>query len=536
MKPLASVDLFVSGMQTVLTLDRAPVETLPGGWQRAAPALVFLGTALFLWWTFGNRLILGTNDEGIYLDAAERILHGQKPYVDFFGVMTPGSFWIQALGFRLLGVTQIAGRAPVILFIALECALVYWLVERYASRGAAIVTSLFFLAFQTADPSMVTATHRWDSGALALASIAVCVAAQSVERRRWLLASGILIVCAALATPSVAMVGVVTLAWLAWPAGQRARAGWYLLGLSMALTVAGIALGLNGMLSALLRQLVWLSRNYSAVNVMHYGAIIGGYGALFQGASVWELPVQFCAVFCLALPAVLPIVAIVGGLRRVSPYLLLSVVALVASTYPRSDVAHLAYISALPYAVVGIFIYRWVPVRPRAWLVIFAGVWAAVFALQGQLPGRLVPLDTPVGNVRASAAEAPAVRELLSRVQPGQSLFVYPYRPLFYFLTQTENPTRYSYLQAGLMTNEDVGIALAELEARPPEWVLYMELNQAEFERVFPAGERFDSHYPQLESWIKANYRPTGFSPVGGYVLLRRAGDNIHHEAHSTLP
>jgi hypothetical protein len=86
------------------------------------------------------------------------------------------------------------------------------------------------------------------------------------------------------------------------------------------------------------------------------------------------------------------------------------------------------------------------------------------------------------------------------------------------------------------MTNEDIGIALSELEARPPEWMLYMDLNQAEFERVFPSGKRFDSHYPQLESWIKANYRPAGSPSLGGYALLRRAVYNIHHEAHATLP
>ena len=127
---------------------------------------------------FGNRLILGTNDEGIYLDAAQRILRGQKPYVDFFGYMTPGSFWAQALAFRVFGVTLAAGRVLVISYVAVECALIYWLVERFASRGTAIVTALLFLAFETADPTMLTAQHRWDSGAFALASIAICVAAQ----------------------------------------------------------------------------------------------------------------------------------------------------------------------------------------------------------------------------------------------------------------------------------------------------------------------------------------------------------------------
>ena len=516
-------------MQTELAPERAPVETRQQWLRRAAPLLVFVGAALFLWFAFGNRLILGTNDEGIYLDAAQRILHGQKPYVDFFGVMTPCSFWIQALAFRLLGVTQLAGRAPVILYIALECALIYWLIERYASRAAGIVTALFFLAFQTADPSMITATHRWDSGALALGSIAICVAAQAELPRQWLAVSGFLIACAALATPSVALVGIVTLVWL------RKRAGWYLLGASMGGLAAVAVLSLGGMLPAFVRQLQWLSRNYSSVNVMRYGSIIGGYRALFEGAGVWELPIRFCVVFCLALPAILPVAALLVGWRRVNSYLLLSIAALVASTYPRSDVAHLAYISALPYAVTGILVYRLVPARPRAWLVIFVGVWAAVFGLQPQLPGRLVPLQTPVGDVRASVAEAPAVRELLARVQPGQALFVYPYKPLFYFLTQTENPTRYSYLGPGMMTSEDAGLALEELQTNPPEWVLYMDLNRTEFERVFPSGKGLDWHYPQIETWIKANYGPTALPSLGGYLLLRRPADNINHEAHSTL-
>jgi len=515
--------------------------------ERAVPLAVFLGTTLLLLWVFGHRLILGTNDEGIYLDAAERILHGQKPYLDFFGYMSPGSFWMQALAFRLFGVTLAAGRVLVILYIALECSLVYWLIERFASRAAGIVTALLFLAFQTADASMITAQHRWDSSALSLASITLCVAAGS--HRRWLAASGFLIACAALATPSVALVGAATLAWLLWPGGQRMRAVWYLLGIGVAGTSAAIALWLTGILPAFLQQLSWLSRNYSSVNVMHYGSIIGGYGTLFEGAGPWELPFRLGVVFCLALPAVLPVVALAGGamfwaqrksgaepLRTVIPYLLLCVIALVASTYPRSDVAHLAYVAALPYAVAAILAYRLLPARPRAWLTISIAVWAALFAWQIQLPSGLRSLHTPAGDVRASAAEAPLVEELLSRVHPHQSLFVYPYKPLLYFLTQTDNPTRYSYLAPGMMTGEDAGFVLSDLQASPPEWVLYMDLDRAEFERVFPAGKGFDPHYPQLESWIQANYRSASCPPLGGYVLLERAGHNIHHEAHATLP
>lgn len=484
--------------------------------QHAIPLAIFIGTALLLLWMFGNRLILGTNDEGIYLDAAERIVHGQKPYVDFFGYMSPGSFWMQALAFRSFGVTLAAGRVLVILYVALESALIYWLVLRFASRSAAIVTALFFLAFQTADPSMLTSQHRWDSSAFALASIALCLG----SKRGHLLASGLLIACAALATPSVALVALVTLAWL------RKRAGWYVGGIAVAGTSALVALWLGGILPAFFQQLQWLSRNYSSVNVMPYGAIIGGYGALFQGATRWELPIRFCVVVCMALPALLPIlaVAMVWTQRKTELlYLLLCVIALVASTYPRSDIAHLAYVAALPYALMGILVYRLLPSRPRAWFTAAIAIWAAVFASRVELPGTLRSLHTPAGEVRASAEDAPMIEGLLAYVRPHQSLFVYPYKPLLYFLTQAENPTRYSYLAPGMMTNRDAMLALSELQARPPEWVLYMDLDPAEFERVFPAGKGLDAHYPQLEDWIQANYRPSGCLPVGAYALLRRA-------------
>ncbi len=474
---------------------------------------------------FGNRLVLATNDEGIYFDAAERILHGQRPYVDFFGYMSPASFWMQALAFRLLGVTLAAGRVLVLFYVAIECALIYLLVERFASRASAIISALLFLAFQTADPRLLTAQHRWDSSAFALASIAICVASQS----RWpLAASGFLIACAALATPSVALVAIATLLWLGVWLGRRLW--WYLGGIAIAGASAVAALWITGTFQAFLAQLGWLSRNYAAVNVMPYGSIIGGWSALFQGAVVGELPVRSGIVICLALPAILPIVALAGGAllwfrRRESMllYLLLCVAALAASTHPRSDVAHLAYVAALPYAVAGIVMYRLLPARPRVWLTLAMAVFASAFLMQVQLPGNFKTLHTPVGDVRADAEEAPLVQKLLSSVRPHQSLFVYPYKPLLYFVTQAENPTRYSYLAPGLMTADDARLALSELQARPPEWVLYMDLDHAEFERVFPAAKGFDPHYPQLESWIQANYRASACPPLNGYLLLRRA-------------
>jgi hypothetical protein len=52
--------------------------------------------------------------------------------------------------------------------------------------------------------------------------------------------------------------------------------------------------------------MLWLQRNYSAVNVMPYGALIGGYASLFEGAGGAEWVVRLLIVACIAIPAWLP--------------------------------------------------------------------------------------------------------------------------------------------------------------------------------------------------------------------------------------
>jgi hypothetical protein len=92
-----------------------------------------------------------------------------------------------------------------------------------------------------------------------------------------------------------------------------------------------------------------------------------------------------------------------------------------------------------------------------------------------------------------------------------------------YVLTQARNPTRYSYLMPGMMTRSQETEALAELEARPPEWLMYMQLSREELLRVFPNGTDRAWRFAELESWMQQNYRPVEGPSirVGGYGLWR---------------
>ena len=118
------------------------------------------------------------------------------------------------------------------------------------------------------------------------------------------------------------------------------------------------------------------------------------------------------------------------------------------------------------------------------------------------------------------------MRELLAHVDRNDSLFVFPYQPIHYFLTQARNPTTFSYLAPGMMKEAEETAALEQLRSRPPDWILYLPLTDAEFARVFPNTEGLDWRFHRLEAWIAEHYRPLERPEVniGGYQLMQRIG------------
>src|SRR6202040_2920946 len=123
---------------------------------------------------------------------------------------------------------------------------------------------LVFFGFQIADPSFLTAQHRWDSSTLALAGL--CVAVAFVEKRSpWALAaSGGLLAMAAWCTPSVALVGIAQALWLAAARERRKALIPFNAGVLAVTAVAVGWLAFTGTLPAFLHQMLWLQRNYGA--------------------------------------------------------------------------------------------------------------------------------------------------------------------------------------------------------------------------------------------------------------------------------
>ncbi len=497
-------------------------------------AAVFLGVAIVLLAFHGNRVV-ATNDEGIMLEPAQRVAAGARPYVDFWAYMSPGSYWLQAAVFRVFGVSLLTGRLIVILDFSLQCALVFWLTARLASMRAAAVVLFAFAGFQMADPTFLTAQHRWDSATLALAGVAIAVSASS--RFQWA-ASGALLAAAAWCTPTVALVGAAEGLWLGASRQRRKALLPWAAGIAVVSSLSAAWLIAKGSLHAFFEQMLWLKHNYSGINTMPYGAIIGGYRALFVGSSGWsELAVRAILVACVALPAILPPVALLGWavalwrrktpaeLRPIVQLLLLALAALVITLFPRADVMHLAFIAALSYVLAGAALARLMPARGGVALAMATFIMAGVFASNFFITLRgTTAVASPVGTLRIANEQLSAMENLLAKVRPGDGLFVYPYMPIDYFLTQAKNPTRFAFLNPGMSTTRDAGAALEDLQTHPPQWLLYLKLSREEFLRIFPHGSNFDWRYETLEDWLENNYQPLKNPDVtvSGYQLWQR--------------
>ena len=486
-----------------------------------------------------NRVVV-TNDEGILLDAAQRVAGGERPYVDFWTYMSPGSYWLLGIVFRFLGVSLFTGRLLVILDFALQCGLVFWLTSRLASLRTAIAVTIAFLGFQMADPSFLTAQHRWDSSTLALTGVAI--AASATSRRAWM-ATGAVLAVAAWCTPTVGGVLIVTALWLWFQRERRPALLPLLTGAAIPFAAGAVLLIAQGGLIPFFQQMLWLRQNY-LVNAMPYGAILGGYGALFEDSSgILELAIRVLLVGCVALPAILPPLALLGWgwllwrkkvdaeQRPVAVLLLLAAAALIAALSPRPDVMHLAFVVALPYVLAAAAFSKLIPIPARVPIGLFAVLMAALFSLNSFTTlSKTSYLETPVGNLRVENQQRPAMEKLFATVRPGEPLFVYPYMPMHYFLTQTRNPTDYSFFSPGMSTPREALAALAELQQRPPEWILFMKISRKEYLRVVPQGGSTEWRYTELEDWLEQNYAPLERkSPedpkvvVAGYELRRRS-------------
>ena len=480
-------------------------------------------------WLFSARRVVLINDEGIYLDAAARMLSGQAPYRDFFALTGPECFLLHSLVFRWMGISLATGRFLVIFDIAVLAAGIFGFIDHFRKRALAVFVASLFVVSVASNVSMVTANHRWDSSAHGLIALALVFyldrtwrgVAGRGNRRRSTIAflAGAMAASAACITPPVALVGLALMGWLACHRETRLFAGPFIAGSAATCAVMSLWLAWHGALVPMATHLLWSAAHYSGANRILFGGIIGGYAALFDGVRGLDILLRTALTLWVALPAILAIVVFLWwpvrllgrqdapDTRRGVGLLLLAAGAFVCSCYPRMDVGHLTYASPLFWVLAALLGAGLKSRRARLGTVSVLAAVAAMFVAYAA--GHFLKettAETRVGRVRGTSEDLRLVRALDRYIPGDQTLFVFPYTPIFYFLTRATNPTSYSFLQPGMMSPEDEALALGQLRAQPPAYIIYSNVRPEEYLRIWPSSDPSRLRMRRIEAFIASEY------------------------------
>jgi hypothetical protein len=471
--------------------------------------VVFLCAFAYLGWLAASRFVLTLNDEGIYLDGGLRVFHGQVPYKDFFALTGPGTFALLAASMRVWGTTLAAGRMPVVFDIAILTACLFWLVAKMSNQITAIFASFTFLAFVTLGETAVVANHRWDSSAWAVLAATLIIAAEEKSKISAFVA-GMAVGIAALCTPPVALVAVALGACIIVYRTLRPLFLAYAGGVAVTLAAGLLWIVSRGAFPAMLNSLWWSASNYSGANRVWYGSVTGGYANLLHGGSLVNTASAIAVLLFLTLPATLPFLSAIWLWKRPPMTVVMLMVtgfALILSTYPRWDLNHLTWISAPFYALVAVLIARTSFKKAAAVIVLIAAGSCTMVSIQQRF--HETARVTSIGSVHGKPADLDVLAMIEARVKPSDTLFVFPYRPLLYFVTGAHNPTRYSFLQPGMFSDQDESEALNELRAHPPRWVFYTQVSPEAYLRIWPGSDPRRLQMVGIEDFLRENYAGT---------------------------
>jgi hypothetical protein len=128
-------------------------------------------------------------DDPVLAHAAERVLHGQRPHVDFHDVYTGGLSYVGAASFKMFGTNMMAPRITLLLFFVPAMAAIWYIASRMLSPTAASLITLLAAAWSV--PQYPCPTASWYMLYFAIFATAALFGYLESRNRRWIFAAGV---------------------------------------------------------------------------------------------------------------------------------------------------------------------------------------------------------------------------------------------------------------------------------------------------------------------------------------------------------
>ena len=499
---------------------------------------IFLLGCCYLW--LFRRFTMMDPDEGIILQGAQRILSGQVLYRDFFSFLTPGSFYQTAIVLRAFGDSIVVARTELVFTGAVASSITYLLARRVCSRAVAVSTAILVIAATL--PYRFVVLHNWDSTLWACLAIYAGLRWFETGRASWAFLTGL--------GGSVTFVfeqskGAGVLLGVAICLG----AVWLFQGPSKVVSTAGVVAFVSGIVipigstfgffalqhaaGSMVADLAWPFRHYSAANRVFYGYQNWNDGTRKMLFGSGSLLVRFITLWAVSPCFLVPALPLIGvGLLfvwlarlgwRKAPiqaaiyYVFLNSIILgllISIIVVRADIVHFMYvfpILVLPIAWflqgTDVSIHLLKPIKPLlvnltaiAFLLFCASVlWRVI-----RPPARI---DTRRGTITAAAGDE-VIQFVQSEIASDQKVLVYPYLPLYNYLTRTSSPAAYDYFQPGMSTAEQASEIIQSLRENPTAPVLFEYGFAGKIPSSWPATPVTAIANDRIADFLATAYRP----------------------------
>jgi len=280
---------------------------------------------------------------------------------------------------------------------------------------------------------------------------------------------------------------------------------------------------------------IWPLSVYQEVNASPYGYPLW---QVLELAWSSDLKVQFstplafartCAIaapylLILALPLLLPLLGLFSKRtafrRELLPYWMAGY-ALFASELQRFDLGHLRN-GCLILVILFFTLCETAPARFPKYLAFAITACLVLNAVGNLLSANTVqtPVHSRRGTLYARQHDT-ALDFLLAHAKPGDNVFINPYQPIYYFLADLRNPTRYSYLIYRFNTNAQFREAVEDLKRKKVRYVLWnTALSGPGMTAIFPAYRLPPPGEFIMEPYLETHYRPIAFE--NGFTILER--------------